>query len=71
MAELARQVEQVHAAGAVLVLGYTVVGVVVLLWLFDFAVAGAMGWTFVAAAALLAAVYNLLTCDWIAEKLGE
>jgi hypothetical protein len=61
---------QSNAAGAVLVLGYTVVGFAVLLWLFDFTISGAMAWTFVAAATLLAAVYNLLTCDWIAERLG-
>jgi hypothetical protein len=61
---------QSNAAGAVLVLAYTVIGFVVLLWLFDFTVSGAMAWTFVAAATLLAAVYNLLTCDWIAERLG-
>ena len=31
---------------------------------------GAMPWTFFAAATLLAGVYNLFTCDWIAEKVS-
>ena len=40
-----------------------------LAWMFHFAIAGGAGWTFFAVGIVLAAVYNLLTCDWIAEKL--
>ncbi len=57
-----------NVAGAVLVLTYSVVEIVALLWLFHWSIAGATAWTFLAAAGLFAAVYNLLTCDWIAEK---
>ena len=59
-----------NAAGAVLVLGLTAIELVVLGWLFDWSVRGATAWTLVAAAGLLAAVYNLFTCDWIAEKVA-
>ncbi len=58
-----------NAAGAVLVLAYTVLEAVLLGWLFHFGVRGATAWTFTGAAALFAGVYNLLACDWIAEKL--
>jgi len=58
-----------NAAGAVLVLSYTVLEAVLLAWLFHFGVRGATAWTFTGAAALFAGVYNLLACDWIAEKL--
>ena len=58
-----------NAAGAVLVFAYTVLETLLLAWLFHFSVSGATGWTFVGAAALFAGVYNLLACDWIAEKL--
>jgi hypothetical protein len=51
-----------------LVLTYSLVEIVALLWLFHWSIAGATAWTFLTAAGLFAAVYNLLTCDWIAEK---
>ena len=59
-----------NLAGGLLVLGYTVLEIILLVWLFDWSVAGAAGWTFVSLGALLAAVYNLFTCDWIAEKVA-
>ena len=57
-------------AGGVLVLSYTMIEVGILGWLFDWSIAGPTAWTFVAAGALLAAVYNLFACDWIAEKVA-
>ena len=42
----------------------------VLAWLFDWSIAGATAWVFYAAAVLVAGVYNLLTCDWIAERVA-
>lgn len=57
-----------NAAGAALVLAYTAIESVVLAWLFDFKIQGAASWVFFAAATLFAGVYNLFTCDWIAEK---
>jgi hypothetical protein len=59
-----------NLAGGLLVFAYTAVEVVLLLWLFDWSIASAAGWTFVGVGALLAAVYNLFTCDWIAEKVA-
>src|SRR5687768_8134533 len=47
-----------NAAGAVLVVVYTALEMVLLAWLFEWKVAGAVGWTFLALGCLLAAVYN-------------
>lgn len=59
-----------NGAGAALVAGLTVIEAVVLAWLFSWSIHGAMPWTFFVAAALLAGVYNLFACDWIAEKVS-
>jgi hypothetical protein len=59
-----------NAAGAVLVGLYTLIEVLVLAWLFEWRIPGPTAWTFLIVGALFAAVYNLLTCDWIAEKVG-
>ncbi|MCY2954714.1 MAG: hypothetical protein NTU53_22510 [Planctomycetota bacterium] len=61
---------ETNLAGALLVFAYTLVEVLLLLWLFNWSVPGAAAWTFVLLGALVAAVYNLFTCDWIAEKLA-
>ena len=58
-----------NAAGAILVLGITVLEAVLLGLLFGWK-HETMAWTFLAAAVLLAGVYNLFTCDWIAEKVA-
>ena len=57
-----------NAAGAALVAAYTLAEVVLLSWLFDWQVRGATAWSFLLVGALVAGVYNLFTCDWIAEK---
>ena len=59
-----------NAAGAVLVGAYTLIEVLLLAWLFEWRIPGPTAWTFLVVGALFAAVYNLLTCDWIAEKVG-
>lgn len=59
-----------NAAGALLVGAYTVVEAVLLAWLFQFNIHGATAWTFLVAGTLFAGVYNLLVCDWIADKAG-
>jgi hypothetical protein len=59
-----------NGAGAALVGGITLVEAGVLAWLFEWSIAGATAWVFYAAAVLLAGVYNLLACDWIAEKVA-
>jgi len=58
-----------NLAGGILVAAYTAVELAVLLWLFGWSVHGAAAWTFVGVGTLIAAVYNLFACDWIAEKL--
>jgi hypothetical protein len=58
-----------NAAGAALVAGYTAAEAALLAWLFDWSISGPTAWVFFIAATLLAGVYNLLTCDWIAEKV--
>ena len=59
-----------NAAGGVLVGAYTLIEVLLLAWLFHWKLPGPTAWTFLCVGALFAAVYNLLTCDWIAEKVG-
>ena len=58
-----------NAAGAALVASYTVLEAVLLAKLFDWNVRTPTAWTFLIVGALFAAVYNLLVCDWLAEKL--
>ena len=58
-----------NGAAAGLVATYTLLEAVLLAWLFEFRVPGVTAWTFLSAATLFAGVYNLLVCDWIAEKL--
>ncbi len=58
-----------NLAGGILVAVYTALELVVLLWLFGWSIGGAAAWTFVGVGTLVAAVYNLFACDWIAEKL--
>jgi hypothetical protein len=58
-----------NLAGGLLVFLITALEVTLLLWLFEWDIKGAAQWTFIALGALVAGVYNLLTCDWIAEKL--
>jgi FtsH-binding integral membrane protein len=59
-----------NAAGAALVAGYTLLEALLLAWLFNWTVPGATAWTFLVVGALFAGVYNLLACDWIAERLA-
>jgi hypothetical protein len=58
-----------NLAGGALVAAYTLLETLLLAWLFGWHVSGAIGWTFFLVGTLLAGVYNLLTCDWLAEKL--
>jgi hypothetical protein len=59
-----------NRAGAAMVMAVTAVEAVVLAWLFGFAVHGPTAWTLLVAGVLVAGVYNLFACDWIAEKVG-
>jgi hypothetical protein len=58
-----------NAAGAVLVGALTILETVLLAWLFSWGVSGSAAWTFLILGGLIAGLYNLLTCDWIAEKI--
>jgi FtsH-binding integral membrane protein len=59
-----------NAAGAGLILAYTVLEAVLLAWLFKWDIHGATAIVFFAAATLLAGAYNLFACDWIAESVS-
>jgi hypothetical protein len=59
-----------NLAGAALVLALTVVELVVLAWMFQWGIRGSGAWTAFVVGGLFAGVYNLFTCDWIAEKVG-
>ncbi len=59
-----------NPAGAVLVLVLTIVDALVLAWMFAWSLHGATEWVLYIAAVLIAGVYNLFTCDWIAERAG-
>jgi FtsH-binding integral membrane protein len=58
-----------NGAGAALVLGYTLLEAVLLAGLFKWSISGTTALVFYIAAILLAGAYNLLACDWIAEKV--
>ena len=57
-----------NTAGGVLIFSYTAVEAVVLAWLFSWSIKGPTAIGLYAAAVLVAAAYNLLTCDWLAER---
>ncbi len=58
-----------NVAGAVLVTIYSFLGFLLLWWLFDFNIRGTTAWTFTLVGVLLVAAYNLLVCDWLAERM--
>lgn len=59
-----------NAAGGLFVAALTALEAAGLAWLFGWSIHGGAAWVFFTAAVLVAGVYNLLTCDWIAEKVG-
>ena len=59
-----------NLAGGILIAAYTLLELLLLIWLFKWNVDGAAAWTFVCLGCLVAAVYNVFTCDWIAEKVA-
>jgi hypothetical protein len=60
---------QSNAAGAALVIIFTALELLLLGWLFNWSIGGRTAWTFLVLGGLVAAAYNLLACDWIAEKV--
>jgi len=57
-----------NAASSVFILLLTLLEAAGLAWMFQFTIHGSAAWTFFAVGILLAGVYNLLACDWIAER---
>jgi hypothetical protein len=58
-----------HVSGVFLI-ALTALQSLLLLWLFQFDPGGAVGWMLFVAGVGIAGVYNLLACDWLAEKLA-
>jgi hypothetical protein len=58
-----------NLAGGVLVGAYTLAEVILLAWLFHWHMPNATAWTFLVLGGLVSGVYNILVCDWIAEKV--
>lgn len=58
-----------NLAGGILIAFYAMAETVLLAWLFHWQISGSAGWTFLFLSLLVAGVYNLLVCDWIAEKV--
>jgi hypothetical protein len=61
---------QTNLAGIALVAAYTAVEAVLLAWMFNWQIQGGASWIFFSAATLIALLYNVLICDWIAERFG-
>lgn len=59
-----------NLAGGLLVFAYTALEVVLLAYLFDWQIYGAARWTFLGLGGLVAGVYNLFLCDWLAERVA-
>jgi hypothetical protein len=57
-----------NAAGGILVMIYTLLEVATLAVMFKWKFEGNSDWVFLVLGCLGAGVYNLLACDWIAEK---
>jgi hypothetical protein len=53
-----------------LLLTLTACEALLLAWLLDFSISGAAAWIFFLLGILFAAAYNLLICDWLAERIG-
>jgi hypothetical protein len=58
-----------NAAGGGLVAIFSIAEVILLAWLFHWHMPNPAAWTFLLLGGLIAGVYNLLVCDWLAEKV--
>jgi hypothetical protein len=58
-----------NLAGGVFVAAITALELALLGWLFNWSISGHTAWTFLVLGGLVAAIYNVLVCDWIAEKV--
>lgn len=57
-----------NLAGVVLVAGITIAELGLLVWFFHLNVHAKASWICMIACGVVAAAYNVLTCDWIAER---
>jgi hypothetical protein len=58
-----------NAAGGGLVAIFSIAEVLLLAWLFHWHMPNPAAWAFLLLGGLIAGVYNLLICDWLAEKV--
>jgi FtsH-binding integral membrane protein len=58
-----------NLAAGLLIAAYSLAEALLLAWLFHWQILTSTAWTFLLFGGLLAATYNLLICDWIAEKV--
>lgn len=58
-----------NAAGAAMVIVYTAAEITLLARLFHWTIGGEIAWGMFVLGGLVAGLYNVLACDWIAEKL--
>jgi FtsH-binding integral membrane protein len=58
-----------NLAAGVLVGVYSLLETVILAWLFHWQILTSTAWMFLVFSGLVAGTYNLLICDWIAEKV--
>ena len=59
-----------NKSGITLVSAYTLVECVLFAWLFQWQIRTSTAWLFLIFSGLIAATYNLLICDWIAERFA-
>ncbi len=57
-----------NLAGAILVFTYSAAEIIALIGLLGAPPSGGISWLFLTLGALLTTVYNLLICDWLAER---
>lgn len=57
-----------NAASAAMLMAYLVIDVLVALWLAGWSVGGTLGWVVLMVGFLAATVYNVLVCEFIADR---
>ncbi len=60
-----------NAAAAGMLIGYLILDILMAFWLADWSIEGALVWGLMVLGFLLAAVYNFLVCDFLAEHAQE
>lgn len=60
-----------NGAAAAMLIGYLLMDAVMVLWLADWGIDGALTWVVVLLGLATAGVYNFLVCDYLAERVDE